>query len=257
MSGPGAPCVGVKARCSCPKILCVRFRQSRRRAPALSIAVCVVLFRRCCVGARRSLRRGPALSIRGRRRGPGLSQDSVFQVCGLASVCSGPMICVSGPGSLCRGPARLVSWPGAPCAPPIPRLSLPGAGSLCVGLTLSVAVSTGPGDPPAALLRGGPAPFGSGPGAPCVRARRSLSGIGVGPLPRLYFPGLCVVSSASVCLSRGARRPVCRGLCDGTRRGDWRYFGRTSALFVSGPGTVCGAQIAHCGSLSAPGPSAL
>ena len=154
---------------------------------------------------------------------------------------------MSGPGALGRGPA------------------------LCVGARRS--------------LYWDPALLASGPAAPCVGARCSLSRVGAEALrsfPKCYFPSaglalpsclksnnlyigaqsslrrgpaLCLLGPGALCI--GARRFVSGpgGLCVGARR----FVCRGPALYLSGPGALCfGAR----GSASAPalfisGPGAL
>ena len=130
---------------------------------------------------------------------------------------------MSGRGALCRRPALLLSV---------------GAGALCRGpavLSRALSVYTR-----RSLCRG-PAFFVSGPGAPCVGARRSLraplrklslEGPGGVSGPGAFCRGPCRGRGPALCI--GARRSLCRGRppCVGARRSLSRPGGPLPSLHV-------------------------
>ena len=224
LSGPGALCVGARRgdRCS----LC-RARRSVSGPGAL------------CVRARRSVCR-PALFVSGAgalRVGAG----ALF-LSGSGALCQGVfgawIVSVSELGALQRS-LRGPSLSGDLCRDP----------ALCVGMCVGAAVFDGVGDwvPVSVRLRRSLCRARrsvSGPGAPCVGARRSLCRGPGGPLPRLPLSrpsGLCVAPRA-FCV--GARRFVsghaALSLCRGPALFVWaRREERGPALFLSGSGALC------------------
>ena len=200
------------------------------RGPALCVGARRSLCRGLCVGARRSWCRGPALCVGARRSFPALCVSGLGAPLPRLSL-SGPAVCVSGPGAFCGGLCQGPAYSGAVCV----------RARRCGGARRS---------------------FVSGPGAPCVGARRSLSGVGVGPavLSQDSFfqvPAVCVSGLAlSVCLSGpndqcvGARRSLCRGpalclsrcdaLCVGAGAGTGALCVGPRRSLCPGPGAVSG-----------------
>ena len=195
------------------------------------------------VGARRSLCRGGAHLCRALFvSGPGAGARCRGQRRGSA-VFSAHSLCWVPALFLCRGPAVSVK-PRSSLSGSVSRPANPPQHSLCPG-ALYRSLCRGP------AVLSWPALFVSGPGAPYVGARRSLSRVGVRgqrslrrPAPLVSGPGaLCHVGGVGArrtgALCVGIRRSLCRGpalsmrsgaLCQGVC-GAGRFLCRSSALF--------------------------